>query len=225
MPDTSYYDVLNINQNSDANEIKKQYRKLALKWHPDKNPNNKTEAEIKFKEINEAYEVLSDPEKRRIYDTYGKEEVTPQSSRRYSKYSDSNLFQNFSFRDPADVFREFFGDADPFTYGFFDTNPIFRHGKQRNVILKHEDFGDSSFISFSSSSNFNLNGCYVSTSSFGPTTNGPNITIKRIRKNRKPEMEEQTNLFYWIYPILQFFLLLFLILQFRNWLLYLYFEK
>lgn len=55
-----YYEVLEIKKSSSETEIKKAYRKLALKWHPDKNPNNQKEAEIKFKEISEAYEVLSD---------------------------------------------------------------------------------------------------------------------------------------------------------------------
>ena len=66
-----YYQLLNINKNASASEIKKAYRGLAKKYHPDKNPNNK-EAEDKFKEINEAYQVLSDTEKKSIYDRYGK---------------------------------------------------------------------------------------------------------------------------------------------------------
>ena len=63
-----YYKILEISENATPEEIKKAYRKAALKHHPDKNPNNREEAEIKFKEINEAYSVLSDPEKRRRYD-------------------------------------------------------------------------------------------------------------------------------------------------------------
>ena len=64
-----YYKTLGIEKGASAEDIKKVYRKLALKWHPDKNPNNKA-AEDKFKSINEAYAVLSDPEKRKEYDTY-----------------------------------------------------------------------------------------------------------------------------------------------------------
>merc|ERR1711998_625734 len=67
-----YYQTLNINKNSTDTEIKRSYRKLAMKYHPDKNPGNQ-EAENKFKKISEAYEVLSDPEKKQIYDQYGKE--------------------------------------------------------------------------------------------------------------------------------------------------------
>ena len=62
-----YYEILGVNKNSDAKEIKKAYRKLAIKYHPDKNPNDKV-AEEKFKEAAEAYEVLSNPEKKAIID-------------------------------------------------------------------------------------------------------------------------------------------------------------
>jgi DnaJ-class molecular chaperone len=66
----SYYDVLGLKKNADEKEIKSAYRKMARKYHPDVNPNDKT-AEAKFKEISEAYEVLGDAEKRKLYDQYG----------------------------------------------------------------------------------------------------------------------------------------------------------
>ena len=65
-----FYDVLGVSKDSSADEIKKAYRKLALKFHPDKNPNDK-DAESKFKEAAEAYEVLSNPDKKARYDQYG----------------------------------------------------------------------------------------------------------------------------------------------------------
>ena len=65
-----YYEVLGVSKDADAKEIKKAYRKLAMKYHPDKNPGDKA-AEEKFKEINEAYEVLSDENKRNTYDRFG----------------------------------------------------------------------------------------------------------------------------------------------------------
>ena len=71
-----YYDVLGVSKTADKDEIKKAYRKLALKYHPDKNPDDK-EAEDKFKEVNEAYEVLSDEDKRQKYDQFGFAGVDP----------------------------------------------------------------------------------------------------------------------------------------------------
>lgn len=72
MAKRDYYEILGISKNADAGEIKKAYRKLALKYHPDKNPDDK-EAEERFKEAAEAYEVLSDPKKRQMYDQFGHE--------------------------------------------------------------------------------------------------------------------------------------------------------
>ena len=68
-----YYGVLGVQKDASDADLKKAYRKLAMKFHPDKNPNDKENATKKFKEISEAYDVLSDPEKRKIYDTYGEE--------------------------------------------------------------------------------------------------------------------------------------------------------
>lgn len=66
-----YYEVLGVSKTATAEELKKAYRQLAKKYHPDANPNNKEEAEAKFKEVNEAYETLSDPQKRQMYDQFG----------------------------------------------------------------------------------------------------------------------------------------------------------
>ena len=73
MNNTKYYDLLGISKNATQAEIKKAYRKMAIKWHPDKNLNNKDKADAKFKEISEAYQVLSDKEKKKIYDKYGED--------------------------------------------------------------------------------------------------------------------------------------------------------
>ncbi|KAI5627333.1 dnaJ-like subfamily B member 6, partial [Silurus asotus] len=97
------------------------YRKLALKWHPDKNPDNKEEAERRFKEISEAYEVLSDDDKRSLYDRYGKDALSG-GGRRGGHYDD-HFGGVFTFRNPEDVFREFFGGRDPFA-DFFGDDPF-----------------------------------------------------------------------------------------------------
>tara|TARA_Y100000991_G_C21937974_1_gene333890 strand:- start:27 stop:1187 length:1161 start_codon:yes stop_codon:yes gene_type:complete len=89
-----YYQTLNINKNSTDTEIKKSYRKLAMKYHPDKNPGNQ-EAENKFKTISEAYEVLSDPEKRQIYDQYGKEGLNMNNMGGGPNINPMDIFQNF----------------------------------------------------------------------------------------------------------------------------------
>lgn len=71
MAKRDYYDILGISRDASLEEVKKAYRKLAVKYHPDRNPGNQKDAEEKFKEVSEAYKILSDPKKRKIYDEYG----------------------------------------------------------------------------------------------------------------------------------------------------------
>nr|BAG60213.1 unnamed protein product [Homo sapiens] len=113
-----YYEVLGVQRHASPEDIKKAYRKLALKWHPDKNPENKEEAERKFKQVAEAYEVLSDAKKRDIYDKYGKEGLNGGGGG--GSHFDSPFEFGFTFRNPDDVFREFFGGRDPFSFDFFE---------------------------------------------------------------------------------------------------------
>ncbi|XP_064431722.1 dnaJ homolog subfamily B member 6 isoform X3 [Mirounga angustirostris] len=112
-----YYEVLGVQRHASAEDIKKAYRKLALKWHPDKNPENKEEAERKFKQVAEAYEVLSDAKKRDIYDRYGKEGLNGGGGG--GIHFDTPFDFGFTFRNPDEVFREFFGGRDPFSFDFF----------------------------------------------------------------------------------------------------------
>ncbi|MDR3111564.1 MAG: molecular chaperone DnaJ [Elusimicrobiota bacterium] len=103
-----YYDVLGIKKTSSTDEIKSAYRKLALKYHPDKNPGNK-EAEEKFKEINEAYEVLSDIQKRKQYDTFGHEGTAGGGNPFGGGFNADDLGDVFS--NMGDIFSDFFGGA------------------------------------------------------------------------------------------------------------------
>ena len=97
-----YYEVLGVGRDADAGSVKKAYRQLAMKYHPDKNPDNQ-EAEESFKEAAEAYEVLSDAKKRATYDQYGHEGLSSQGfSRGFSSYQD--IFSQF-----GDVFGDIFG--------------------------------------------------------------------------------------------------------------------
>jgi molecular chaperone DnaJ len=95
-----YYEVLGISRSASDNEIKKAYRKLAMKYHPDRNPDDK-EAEESFKESTEAYEVLSDDQKRQIYDAYGHEGL---KSRGYQGPDFEDIFSSF-----GDIFGDIFG--------------------------------------------------------------------------------------------------------------------
>ncbi|XP_077347270.1 dnaJ homolog subfamily B member 6 isoform X2 [Lithobates pipiens] len=115
-----YYEILGVLRNSSQDDIKKAYRKLALKWHPDKNPENKDEAERRFKEVAEAYEVLSDPKKRDIYDRYGKDGLTGGGGGGGGSNYDHPFDFGFTFRSPDDVFRDFFGGRDPFSFDLFE---------------------------------------------------------------------------------------------------------
>src|SRR5258705_10556912 len=99
MANRDYYEVLALEKGAGRDEIKKAYRKLAVKYHPDKNPEKN--AEEQFKELGEAYEALSDPQKRAAYDQYGHAAFDPRMR--------GGGGRGGGVHDPADIFREGFG--------------------------------------------------------------------------------------------------------------------
>jgi molecular chaperone DnaJ len=127
MENHDYYKILAIPRNATEAEIKKAYRQAAMKYHPDKNPGNK-EAEEKFKEASEAYQVLSDPEKRRLYDQYGHEGLRGAGVGGFSGFED--IFSRFG---------DIFGFGDLFEVGFGGRSSRQRRtGPQRGSDLRYD---------------------------------------------------------------------------------------
>ena len=119
MEKRDYYEILGVGRDATKEDIKRAYRKLAKKWHPDMNPDKREEAEERFKEISEAYAVLSDDEKRNLYDRYGHAGID-------GRYSQEDIFRGVNFDD-------IFGS---FGFGFDDIFDMFfgggRHTRRRN---------------------------------------------------------------------------------------------
>jgi molecular chaperone DnaJ len=112
MPSTSksdYYEILGVTRDASGDQIKSAYRKAAMKWHPDRNPEHKSEAEHRFREASEAYSVLSDPQKRATYDRYGHAGLSGQV---FDASNFGSIFEEFQ-----DVFGEMFGFQDIFGGG------------------------------------------------------------------------------------------------------------
>lgn len=167
-----YYTVLGIPKAASESEIKKAYRKMALRWHPDKNiGNNQAEAERKFKEISEAYEVLSDPDKKAYYDRYGKEKSGAGGAGNFNADRTS-----FSYRDPFDVFRDFFGGRDPFK-DFFD--------KDFGAFHVQNNFGSSPglFGNFGAHSGNGFGAFESGSNSFPGHSNARSISTSTIIRN------------------------------------------
>ena len=135
-----YYEVLGVGKNASDNEIKSAYRKLAKKYHPDLNPGDK-EAEEKFKEVNEANDVLSDPEKRKRYDQFGFAGVDPNYA---ASQGQGGFGGGFGGVDLGDIFGDIFGGSFGGGFGGFGgrTNPNAPrkgHDIQASVILTFEE--------------------------------------------------------------------------------------
>lgn len=199
-----YYNILGVSKTASQEDIKKAYRKLALKWHPDKNPDNKEEAETKFKELAEAYEVLSDKGKRDAYDRYGNDRM-PHTGSSTSDFSSDFPGFTFTFRSPDEVFRDFFGGQDPFA-SFFDDFSSFGSSSSRLGPGRFFSFPSAGveFTSFSSSMG-GLDGMdsmgmgmgggmgnFKSVSTSTRIVNGKRTTTKKIKENgqERTEIEE-----------------------------------
>jgi len=126
MSKRDYYEILEISKDANESEIKKAYRKMALKFHPDKNPGD-DEAEENFKEAAEAYEVLRDPDKRQRYDRFGHEGVRGQAGGGYGMSMD-DIFSNF-----GDIFGGAFGG---FGSGFGNSSRRRRVNRGSNLRVK-----------------------------------------------------------------------------------------
>ncbi|OBS67859.1 hypothetical protein A6R68_03599 [Neotoma lepida] len=176
-----YYEVLGVPRQASAEAIRKAYRKLALKWHPDKNPEHKDEAERRFKQVAQAYEVLSDARKREVYDRCGEVGEVGGGGAAGSPFQDAFQYV-FSFRDPAEVFREFFGGRDPFSFDFFG-DPFENFFGDRRSSRGSRSRGA---VPFSTS--------FTDFPTFG--VNGKKITTKRIIENghERVEVEEDGEL-------------------------------
>ncbi|EJW88143.1 DnaJ domain-containing protein [Wuchereria bancrofti] len=207
-----FYNVLGVSRNADDAAIRKAYRKLALQWHPDKNPSNNEVAEQKFKRITQAYEVLSDPKKRNSYD---RSRLT--GSQRHNRQS-CNVFHH-RFRSPFDIFQEFFWPKGPdfmidgksFSPFFFRnrsdsvdsfykragshrkrfTNSAFSDDKN-NELINENDCSFSSVIQFSSAEP-GKNASSRKTTTSTKIIDGVKVVTKRIEAEGKETIEVTEN--------------------------------
>eukprot|EP01084_Bolivina_argentea_P178987 309321_1 len=211
-----YYAILGVDKEADEKTIKKAYRKLALKWHPDRNPDNTKQAEEKFKEISKAYEVLSDPKKRRAYDHGGMDEVFMDFGDIFEHFNANNFFDDVFSHDP--FFSNAFGSMNNHNNNH-NNNHHQNHQNNQNNNNNRGGFGgffgggDPFQSMFSSSFNTGFGGggdgmFQSSFSSFGggggggnvmsqsistSYINGKKVTTKKMQKNGQTIVEKYEN--------------------------------
>lgn len=204
-----YYEILGVPRTATEDDIRKGYRRQALRWHPDKNPDNKEEAEERFKLVSEAYEVLSNKDKREIYDRYGKEGLSTNPRNEGGEFAANfDTFCSHAFRSPEEVFREFFGTTsfdDIFNIafqsfgGFHDftntENTSRRPRRQRNTDFFPDTFDEDPF---SNNSFFDNRPAEDLFANFFDDQNAyvPRHRRQRERRrNRIPEQPPQNNIY------------------------------
>ncbi|KAM9271853.1 dnaJ homolog subfamily B member 8 [Cariama cristata] len=169
-----YYEVLGLQKTASQDDIKKSCHKLALKWHPDKNPSTKEEAEKKFKAVAEAYKVLSDPQKRLLYDRSVKESRSHRGRSAMGGHNGS-FYSHYIFHNLEEVFREVFGRIDPFVHLLWD--PFVDIGNNGENWYRTSGRGRNSSLVFDFMESFmpwnSFSPSEQPTSSFAEDTAGP----------------------------------------------------
>lgn len=192
-----YYAILGVSPNASENEIKKAYRKLALVWHPDKNPDNQEEASLKFREISQAYDVLSNTDSRQMFDRYGSESqsdgFSPQHHRTSRRESDDFPSFLFTFREPFDIFEDFFGSPFADIMG----TPMFKvesRDQRRSTTSNFDDFFHTELLSSNTnvSSSFKPSEIYK-TSTVTTINNGKKVVTKKAKVNGQEVHEVYEN--------------------------------
>ena len=176
MPNKDYYNTLGVPRAASDDDIKKAYRKLAMQYHPDKNPGREKWANEKFKEINEAYGVLGNPDKRKQYDQFG---TTGNASDVFNSYTTQTTFE--------DLMKDFGGAG--LNIDFLDG--IFGNfTKKRNFSFRQYSTDGSGRIFFSTPDDENLEEAYYTQQPQRPTSQSVNYEITIAREQAAKGMEK-----------------------------------
>eukprot|EP01091_Cochliopodium_minus_P003714 TRINITY_DN1368_c0_g2_i1.p1 TRINITY_DN1368_c0_g2~~TRINITY_DN1368_c0_g2_i1.p1 ORF type:complete len:349 (+),score=132.92 TRINITY_DN1368_c0_g2_i1:27-1073(+) len=167
-----FYNILGVPRNANENQIRKAYKKLAVKHHPDKNLDRKEEASKKFKEISEAYEVLSNPEKKKLYDQYGEEGLNPNVGGMSS--GGNGGFNGFTDQSAQDIFAQVFGNK-------FGGASFFGFGGNDSDSDDENQFGGFNGFNFGEMQSGGMPGGF----NFG--SGGFNQHTRQQKRPRKPE--------------------------------------